>query len=98
MPPQFIKILFHDYICYHNIASFEHYVSIMRAPSRTSSKYCSEGIRLLSESRDATTVGSISAQYVLTRARANQAPSMHADLFIAPIRGTTSSNCCTKLK
>ena len=44
------------------------------------------------------TVVSISAQYVLTRARAIHAPSMHADLFIALIHGTASRNCCTKLK
>ena len=35
-PLQFIKILLYNYICYHNIASFGHCVSITRAPSRTS--------------------------------------------------------------
>ena len=53
---------------------------------------------LSSESWDATAMAFISAQYVLTRARAICAPSMHADLFIALMRGTTSRNCCTKLK
>ena len=37
-------------------------------------------------------------QYVLTRARAIREPSMHADLFIALIRGTAPRNCRTKLK
>ena len=43
-------------------------------------------------------VASISAQYALTRARAIREPSMHADLFIALMRGTAPRNCCTKLK
>ena len=46
----------------------------------------------------ATVVASISAQYVLTRARAIRETSMHADLFIALISGTAPRNCCTRLK
>ena len=30
--------------------------------------------------------------------KAIRAPSMHADLFTASMRGTASRNCCTKLK
>ena len=41
---------------------------------------------------------SIEAQYVLTRVRDIREPSMHADLFIALMRGIAPRNYCTKLK
>ena len=46
----------------------------------------------------AIAVASIFTQYVLTRARAIRAPSMHADLLTASICGTTPRNRCTKPK
>ena len=52
----------------------------------------------MDKSRAATVVAFISAQFALTRTKAIRAPSMHADLFIALMRGATSRNYCTKLK